>query len=94
MEFTAQLSAESFRIAFIRSASTSVLPQESADRGNIPMFLSAIGYPIAYGMAARPTDGNRLLVMAVVLPFWTSLPHPHLRLDQHPTARRACSTTY
>jgi putrescine transport system permease protein len=31
-----------------------------------------IGYPIAYGMARAPRAWQPLLVMAVVLPFWTS----------------------
>jgi putrescine transport system permease protein len=32
----------------------------------------AIGYPIAYGMARAPTGIRPLLVMLVILPFWTS----------------------
>ena len=32
----------------------------------------AIGYPIAYGMARAPTSIRPLLVMLVILPFWTS----------------------
>jgi putrescine transport system permease protein len=35
-------------------------------------ILLAIGYPIAYGMARAPRAWQPLLVMAVVLPFWTS----------------------
>jgi putrescine transport system permease protein len=31
-----------------------------------------IGYPIAYGMARAPTAIRPLLVMLVILPFWTS----------------------
>jgi putrescine transport system permease protein len=31
-----------------------------------------IGYPIAYGMARAPTGLRPLLVMLVILPFWTS----------------------
>jgi putrescine transport system permease protein len=31
-----------------------------------------IGYPIAYGMARAPTSVRPLLVMLVILPFWTS----------------------
>ena len=31
-----------------------------------------IGYPIAYGMARAPTSLRPLLVMLVILPFWTS----------------------
>jgi len=31
-----------------------------------------IGYPIAYGMARAPADVRNVLVMLVILPFWTS----------------------
>ena len=31
-----------------------------------------VGYPIAYGMARAPTAVRPLLLMAVILPFWTS----------------------
>ncbi len=32
----------------------------------------ALGYPIAYGMARTPQGRQRLMLMLVVLPFWTS----------------------
>jgi len=35
-------------------------------------ILLAIGYPIAYGIARSPRGVQPLLVMLVVLPFWTS----------------------
>ena len=35
-------------------------------------LLLALGYPIAYGMARAPRAYQPMLVMAVVLPFWTS----------------------
>jgi putrescine transport system permease protein len=35
-------------------------------------ILLAIGYPLAYGIARSPRRLQPLLVMAVVLPFWTS----------------------
>jgi putrescine transport system permease protein len=31
-----------------------------------------VGYPIAYGMARAPSSVRSLLVMLVILPFWTS----------------------
>jgi putrescine transport system permease protein len=34
--------------------------------------LFALGYPIAYGIARSPRTLQPLLVMAVILPFWTS----------------------
>ena len=36
------------------------------------LILLAIGYPMAYGIARSPRGLQPLLVMAVVLPFWTS----------------------
>jgi putrescine transport system permease protein len=36
------------------------------------LILLALGYPIAYGIARSPRGLQPLLVMAVVLPFWTS----------------------
>jgi putrescine transport system permease protein len=35
-------------------------------------ILLLIGYPIAYGMARCPPAARRSLVLAVILPFWTS----------------------
>ena len=35
-------------------------------------ILLALGYPMAYGIARSPRRWQTLLVMAVVLPFWTS----------------------
>ena len=32
----------------------------------------AVGYPIAYGMARAPKEWQPLLLMLVILPFWTS----------------------
>jgi putrescine transport system permease protein len=36
------------------------------------VFLLLIGYPIAYGMARAPKDMRPILMMFVILPFWTS----------------------
>ncbi|MBX6327656.1 MAG: ABC transporter permease subunit [Pseudolabrys sp.] len=36
------------------------------------VILLVVGYPIAYGVARSPRHWQPLLVMAVVLPFWTS----------------------
>jgi putrescine transport system permease protein len=35
-------------------------------------LLLLIGYPIAYGMARCPPAARRWLVLAIILPFWTS----------------------
>ena len=36
------------------------------------ILLLVVGYPIAYGMARAPKSLRNALVMAVILPFWTS----------------------
>src|SRR5262249_17395271 len=36
------------------------------------LVLLLLGYPLAYGMARAPQRWRSLLVMAVILPFWTS----------------------
>ena len=36
------------------------------------MLLLVVGYPMAYGMARAPKSWRNALVMAVILPFWTS----------------------
>ena len=36
------------------------------------LILLAIGYPIAYGMARAPKQYQPILLMLVILPFWTS----------------------
>ena len=36
------------------------------------IILLMVGYPLAYGMARSGADTRRTLMMAVILPFWTS----------------------
>ncbi len=38
----------------------------------VTVLLLALGFPLAYGIARSPRRWQPLLVMAVVLPFWTS----------------------
>jgi len=40
--------------------------------GTAAALLLLIGYPIAYGIARCPPRARQALVMAVILPFWTS----------------------
>ncbi len=40
--------------------------------GEATAILLLIGYPMAYGMSRFAPDRRRALVMAVILPFWTS----------------------
>jgi putrescine transport system permease protein len=70
--FAAQLSLDSFRLlgsdslyllSYLKSLQVAAISTT---------VLFALGYPIAYGMARAPKGWQPVLVMAVVLPFWTS----------------------
>src|SRR5215510_10510613 len=71
-EFVSGLSIDSFRLLF--SDTIYLLSYlKSLQVAAISTFiLLAIGYPFAYGIARAPRNLQPLLVMAVVLPFWTS----------------------
>ncbi len=71
-EFAAQLSLDSF--ALLASDSLYLLSYgKSLQVAAISTaLLFALGYPIAYGVARAPKAWQPMLVMAVVLPFWTS----------------------
>ena len=71
-EFAAQLSADSFRLlasdiiyllSYLKSLEVAAVSTA---------ILVLIGYPVAYGIARAPRAWQPLLVMAVILPFWTS----------------------
>src|SRR5512139_1407995 len=70
--FATQLSLDSFKL--LASDSLYVLSDlkslQVAAISTIALF--ALGYPIAYGIARAPRAWQPALVMAVVLPFWTS----------------------
>jgi len=70
--FAAQLSLDSFGL--LASDSLYLLSYfKSLQVAAIStILLFALGYPIAYGMARAPKAWQPMLVMAVVLPFWTS----------------------
>jgi putrescine transport system permease protein len=70
--FAAQLSLDSFRLlgsdilyllSYLKSLQVAAIST---------VILFALGYPIAYGMARAQKTWQPMLVMAVVLPFWTS----------------------
>src|SRR5690348_7566179 len=70
--FVAQLSLDTYRLvgadplylmAYLKSLEIAAISTA---------LLLLFGYPIAYGMARAPRAWQPLLVMAVVLPFWTS----------------------
>jgi putrescine transport system permease protein len=72
IEFISGLSLDSFRLlssdliyllSYLKSLQVAAIST---------VILLAIGYPFAYGIARAPRRLQPLLVMAVVLPFWTS----------------------
>jgi len=72
VEFAKQLSADSFRLlssdplyllSYLKSLQIATVSTA---------LLLVIGYPIAYGMARAPRGWQPPLMIAVVLPFWTS----------------------
>ena len=71
-DFAAQLSADSFRLlasdaiyflSYFKSLEVAAIST---------VILVLIGYPLAYGIARAPRAWQPLLVMAIILPFWTS----------------------
>src|SRR5215813_5013426 len=72
MEFAGQLSADSFRLLVSDSIYVWSYLKSLQIAAISTVLLLAVGYPIAYGMARAPRAWQPPLVMAVVLPFWTS----------------------
>jgi putrescine transport system permease protein len=72
MEFARQLSADSFRLFVSDSIYLWSYLKSLQIAAISTVVLLAVGYPIAYGMARAPRAWQPPLVMAVVLPFWTS----------------------
>ena len=71
--------------AFVRQLSVETYGRLASDRLYLAAYLSslrlaglataillAIGYPIAYGMSRFAAGARQVLLMAVILPFWTS----------------------
>jgi putrescine transport system permease protein len=71
-DFVAQLSADSFKL--LASDAIYFLSYfKSLEVATIStVILVLIGYPLAYGIARAPRAWQPLLVMAIILPFWTS----------------------
>jgi putrescine transport system permease protein len=71
-DFVGKLSLDTFRL--LASDSLYLLSYlKSLEVGAVSTaLLLLIGYPIAYGIARAPRRWQPLLVMALVLPFWTS----------------------
>ena len=71
-EFAAQLSLDSFCLLASDSLYLVSYAKSLQVAAISTALLFALGYPIAYGMARVPKAWQPMLVMAVVLPFWTS----------------------
>src|SRR5215510_1934291 len=71
-EFVSELSIDSFRLLFSDTIYLLSYLKSLPVAFISTLALLAIGYPFAYGIARSPRGVQPLLVMAVVLPFWTS----------------------
>ena len=72
IEFARQLSADSFRLLLSDSIYLLSYLKSLQIAAISTAILLVFGYPIAYGMARAPREWQPPLVMAIVLPFWTS----------------------
>jgi putrescine transport system permease protein len=71
-QFAAQLSLDSFVLLASDSLYLLSYGKSLQVAAISTALLFALGYPIAYGIARAPKAWQPMLVMAVVLPFWTS----------------------
>jgi putrescine transport system permease protein len=71
-EFAAQLSGDSFKLLAADSIYLLSYFKSLEIAAVSTAILVLIGYPVAYGIARAPRAWQPLLVMAVILPFWTS----------------------
>jgi putrescine transport system permease protein len=71
-DFVAQLSLESYALIVSDPLYLSSLLKSLQVATVSTALLLLIGYPLAYGIARSPRRLQPLLVMLVVLPFWTS----------------------
>jgi len=71
-ELARQLSADSFRLLVSDSIYLWSYLKSLQIAAISTVVLLVVGYPIAYGMARAPRAWQPPLVMAIVLPFWTS----------------------
>jgi len=71
-DFAARLSVDAYRLLASDALYVLSYLKSLEIAGVSTAILLAIGYPIAYGIARCPRGLRPLLVMFVVLPFWTS----------------------
>jgi putrescine transport system permease protein len=72
LDFARQLSLESFRLLFTDLIYLLSYLKSLQIAAISTLILVLVGYPFAYGIARAPRGWQPLLVMALVLPFWTS----------------------
>src|SRR3954468_9456842 len=71
-DFVARLTAEGYRLIVSDPIYLLSYGKSLEVAAGSPAILLLIGYPVAYGIARSPRGLQPLLVMLVVLPFWTS----------------------
>jgi putrescine transport system permease protein len=71
-EFVSQLSLDSYALIASDPLYLSSLLKSLEVAAVSTVLLLLIGYPLAYGIARSPRGLQPLLVMLVILPFWTS----------------------
>jgi putrescine transport system permease protein len=70
--FAAQLTLDAYRLIGADTLYLNSYLKSLAIAGLSTALLLVLGYPLAYGIARSPRRAQPLLVMLVVLPFWTS----------------------
>lgn len=71
-DFLAALDLENFRLLFEDTLYGQSYLTSLRIAGLTTLIALAIGYPLAYAMAAAPRRWQGVLVLLVILPFWTS----------------------
>jgi putrescine transport system permease protein len=71
-EFFSQLDLENYSFVFSDPLYLGAYWSSLKIAGVATFFTLLVGYPIAYGMARAPANWRPILMMLVILPFWTS----------------------
>jgi putrescine transport system permease protein len=72
LDGVAAFSLDNYRLLMEEPLYRDAFVQSVLLAGTATLLLALIGYPIAYAMARAPARWHPILVMLVVLPFWTS----------------------
>ena len=71
-DFISQLDFENYRVIFNDALYVNAYGSSLRIAFISTLITLAVGYPIAYGMARAPKAWQPMLLMLVILPFWTS----------------------